>query len=220
MEDFYSSELFCGVSPQEYDKMIECFQPIVKSFKAGDLVCDYSFFNENVAIVQNGELQMIRIDSDGNRTILENLGTNSVFGKVLTFIPVQPDDSFFLVCTKDCAVMFIEYRHIVRRCEKACTHHSKLVENMLRLISMRAVELSLKVEILSQRSIRGKLTAYFKSEAQRQQKKNCKIGFSYSDLADYLCVDRCAMMRELKKMREENIVQTNGKTFSLVCENQ
>lgn len=213
MERLYRNDLFDGISREEFDKMVACFGPVQRSFRAGETVCDYAGFSDNVGILQNGEAQTIRIDVDGNRTILENLGHNSVFGKAISFYP--PDDAVGVICKTDCTVVFIEYRHIIRRCENACTHHSLLVENMLKLLSRRAVDLSRRVDILSQRSIRGKLTAYFKAEAQRQKKDQCVIGLSYSDLADYLCVDRCAMMRELKKMREENIVSTNGKVFEI-----
>ncbi len=216
MNDFYCNDLFSGISRCEFDKMLQCFKPVEKSYGAGETVCSYDVFNDNVGIVSKGEVQIIRIDSEGNRTILENLGNNGLFGRVISFAPVY-DDAVGVVCKKDCFVLFVEYRHIVKRCENACAHHSRLVENMLRLMSRRAVDLSLRVEILSQRSIRGKLMAYFKSEAQRQKSGQCKIGFSYSDLADYICVDRCAMMRELKKMREEGIIRTSGKSFAFPC---
>ena len=36
-----------------------------------------------------------------------------------------------------------------------------------------------------------------------------------SDLADYLSVDRSAMMRELKKIREEKLVRISKRTVTL-----
>lgn len=213
MSYFYRNELFSGISNEEFDKMMDCFASTEAQFKSGEVVCDYSVFNDNIGIVQGGLVQVIRIDSDGNRTILENVGNNEVFGKPISFCEIK-DDYIEVVCKKDCVVLFIGYQHIIKRCEKACAHHSLFVENMLQLMLNRAVKLSLRVEILSQRSIRGKLYTYFNSRTQSET-ANGVINFSYSDLADYLCVDRSAMMRELKKMRDDGVVKIDGKNFAL-----
>ena len=37
------------------------------------------------------------------------------------------------------------------------------------------------------------------------------IPFSLSDLADYICSDRSAMMRELKRLREEGFLEISGR---------
>lgn len=217
MNYFYDNALFNGMSNEEFDRMMVCFAPVERHFKSGEIVCDYSTFSDNIGIVQGGQVQVIRIDSDGNRTILENIGDNEVFGKSISFCKTK-NDYIEVMCKKDCSVLFIGYRHIIKRCENACIHHSLFVENMLQLMSARAVSLSLRVEILSQRSIRNKLYAYFNSEVQNEiqdKQANGVINFSYSDLADYLCVDRSAMMRELKKMRDDGIVQIDGKNFAL-----
>ena len=39
--------------------------------------------------------------------------------------------------------------------------------------------------------------------------------FSYTDCADYLFVDRSAMMRELGRMKEEGLIRTEGKRIWL-----
>ena len=39
---------------------------------------------------------------------------------------------------------------------------------------------------------------------------------SYSDLADYLSADRCAMMRELKKMQKSGKILVDGKSITIL----
>ena len=41
-----------------------------------------------------------------------------------------------------------------------------------------------------------------------------RLPFSLSVLADYIATDRSAMMRELKKMREEGLVSTDGREIT------
>jgi predicted transcriptional regulator len=41
------------------------------------------------------------------------------------------------------------------------------------------------------------------------------LPFSLSTLADYIATDRSAMMRELKRLKEEEIVFSDGRKFTL-----
>ena len=90
-----------------------------------------------VGVVERGEASLIRIDEEGVATVLEELGPGGVFGKSLAF-STSGRDSLEVVCRTACDVVFIDYPHILKRCERACTHHSLLVQNMLRLISDKA----------------------------------------------------------------------------------
>ena len=42
------------------------------------------------------------------------------------------------------------------------------------------------------------------------------LPFSYTDLADYLSVDRSAMSRELKSLEDDNFITRNGKKITLL----
>ena len=86
---------------------------------------------------------------------------------------------------------------------------------MLKLLSQKIVELNERVEILSKRSIRDKLLSYFELLASSNPKRSFLLPFTYTDLADYLSVDRSAMMRELKNLKEEGFIQTNGKKITI-----
>ena len=48
----------------------------------------------------------------------------------------------------------------------------------------------------------------------QRQKPSFQLPFSRSALADYISADRSAMMRELKKMREEGLVSTDGREIT------
>ena len=60
-----------------------------------------------------------------------------------------------------------------------------------------------RIEILTNKTIRDKLLAYFKIYSQN---KSVNLPFSLTDLADYLAVNRSAMTRELKNLKEEGFI--------------
>jgi len=83
------------------------------------------------------------------------------------------------------------------------------------LISRKAIALGEHLEILSQRTTKEKLLCYFEKLAQEQHSDSFTLPFSLSTLADYLSVDRSAMMRELKKMKDERLVEVAGRQVTL-----
>ena len=86
---------------------------------------------------------------------------------------------------------------------------------MLQLMASKAQALSERVDVLSRRSIRDKLLCYFRQLADKAGQATFTLPFSLSTLADYIATDRSAMMRELKRLREEEIVYSEGRRFTL-----
>lgn len=213
-QEMEKSPLFKDISYDSYLRMLDCFQAVQKSFHGEDLVYDFSApKNNTVGIIERGEAALIRIDEEGVSTVLEELGPGGVFGRNLAFSG-SGDDSLEVVSRGGCDVLFIDYAHILKRCERACTHHSLLVQNMLRLMADKAQNLSERVDVLSRRSIREKLLCYFR-QLSGKSGGAFTLPFSLSTLADYIATDRSAMMRELKHLREEGIIQSDGRKFTL-----
>lgn len=211
-QELKQSPLFHDISYEEYRGMLTCFQAIQRSFRADELI--YDFTSDAVGIVEQGEASLIRIDEEGVSTVLENLSPGGVFGKTLAFAGAV-GDSLEVVGRTACEVLFIDYSHILSRCESACQRHSILVQNMLGLMANKAQALSMRVDVLSRRSIREKLLCYFRQLAHQAGAKTFTLPFSLSTLADYIATDRSAMMRELKHLREEGVIRSEGRQFTL-----
>lgn len=215
-QELEKSPLFQGIQYEEYLRMLTCFQAVQKSFRADDLIYDFSDPGNNaVGIIERGNAALIRIDEEGVSTVMEDLGAGGVFGRTLAFAGTGYD-SLEVVCRTPCDVLFIDYPHILKRCENACLHHSLLVQNMLRLMGGKAQGLSERVDVLSRRSIREKLLCYFRQLAEKEDGQNFQLPFSLSTLADYIATDRSAMMRELKKLKEEELIVSDGRKFTLL----
>lgn len=215
-QELERSLLFQDISSEEYRRMMACFQAVERSYQADELIYDFSEAGrDDVGIVERGKAALIRIDEDGVATVLEELGPGGVFGRNLAFAG-SLGDSLQVVCRAPCQVTFIDYPHILRRCENACSYHSALVQNMLRLMADKAQALSERIDVLSRRSIREKLLCYFRQLSSRSGGGSFTLPFSLSVLADYIATDRSAMMRELKRLREEGLVRSEGRRFTLL----
>lgn len=210
------SPLFRGISDEQRREMRSCFGVVERSFRADDVIYDFADGRNMIGILQSGTAVVERIDEKGGRTILEHLGPGGVFGEMLMFENVA-GDSIRVLCEKPGRVCFLRDDQLTRRCERACAHHSRLVENMFSLVAEKATGLSERVEVLSRRSIREKLLCYFSLQSARAGSREFTLPFSLSALADYISTDRSAMMRELKKLRTEGSLELSGRRVRLLA---
>ena len=90
----------------------------------------------------------------------------------------------------DCEVLFIGFDHVVRHCERACDHHNRLVNNLFRISAEKAQSLSKRISLLSQRSMRQKLTLYLEYLSAEKHSARFELPMQLSELAGYLSVER------------------------------
>ena len=206
--------VFDGISGEEFQRMFVCFQAQMREFNADEKI-NLNTQNENrIGIILEGSADLMKYDQDGNRNIIEHLCEQDIFGTVF-FSPYDENDIEIVACDK-CKVVFFDYQHLIKRCEKACLHHSILVSNVLQIFSSKTRQLHARIETLSQRSIRNKLLNYFYQLAFQNHSDSFDIPFALNAMADYLFVDRSAMLREMKKMREEGIIKSKGRHVTLL----
>lgn len=209
--------LFQGITEQDHRKMMRCFKAGEKLYQPEEVICTYGENSQQIGILTEGEASLIRIQEDGRQTLLEYLHAGDIFGEILSMFSSKID-AIQVICTKKCRVEFIDYNHLVRQCPNACACHSTLISNALLLISRKAVQLSERLDILSQRTIREKLLRYFSLMAAEQNSSAFTLPFSLSALADFLCVDRSAMMREIGKLKKEGLLQINKRKVVLISD--
>ena len=69
---------------------------------------------------------------------------------------------------------------------------------------------------LFHRCIREKLLCYFRQLDEKSGGAPFALPVSFSVLADYIATDRSAMMRELRRLKEEGILRTEGRKITLL----
>ena len=214
MENISKNALFQNVSIESIEKMMPCFDMKKRNFAEKDIIPTVEGTKEYICLLLEGAVSVSRISIDGSLDLLEYMEDTGVFGDAFAF--ANREDEFITVCEKDCSVLFIEKGQITKRCSNACQHQTQVVENLLQLMAGKVVHLTEKVDILSHRSIRGKLMSYFRIQSTKQNNLTLELPFSLLKLANYLCIDRSAMMRELKKMKDDEMIEMDGRMVTLL----
>ena len=185
-----------------------------KVFSKNEVVTTYIKNRNQLCILLNGHADLVRYDLNGNRTIVEHFSKNALFGEV--FYTITTNNELLVEAKSSCTVLFYIYDDIFKKCKGNCKFHQTLSENLPQLILNKVTDLNMRIELLTKRSTRDKLLGYFSLLSTRNLSTSFELPFSLTDLADYLSVDRSAMMRELKLLKEDGFVEKVGNRIILL----
>ena len=191
-----------------------CNKVQIKKFIKDETVTTYIEKRNQICIVLSGEVDLIRYDFNGNKTIIGHYVENDIFGEA--FYPANTNNELFAVARKNSEVLFFTYDSLLNKCRRNCDFHKYLTNNLSELFLDKIVELNLRIELLTKRTIRGKILSYFDILSKRSLRKSFTLPYSYTDLADYLSVDRSAMMREIKLLIDEGFIKKHGSKITLL----
>lgn len=191
-----------------------CVKAQTKSFYKGEIITTYLVNRNQMCILLDGSADLIRYNSNGTQNIMEHLSTNDLFGEI--FYQIHTNNELFVIAKKKCEVLFFPYDHFHKKCRKDCKFHETLTSALPDLVLNKIVNSNIRIELLSKRTIREKLLCYFSILSSRNLNKSFLLSMSFTDLADYLSVDRSAMMREMKYLKEDGIIEKTGNRIKML----
>ena len=170
--------------------------------------------NENiVCIVTEGSAQIKNIEYNGNEIIIENLGKESVFG---TNLSLTNNENYEIIAKEDCQIVVIDYANLINPNNLNHNYFNIFLMNLFDITSEKIREKNERIRILEKKQIRDKLLEYFEMEYKKSYLRRITLPFSLKDLADYMGVNRSAMFRELKRLKEDHLIEVKGKRITLL----
>jgi CRP-like cAMP-binding protein len=210
--------LFAGIEERELELLLECMEAEIQSYSAGEIIADHEGSLDKVGIVLNGAVQIQKEDINGNRNIISRVGSGEAFGEVFACLGVEriPVN---IAADVNTSVMFIDFQRLIGTCPTTCAHHSRLIQNMLRLMAQRSLMLNEKLGCVGRRTTREKVEAFLVMQSEKAGSNAFEIPFTRAEMADYLFVDRSALSAVLSKMRNEGVIKFDKNRFEIVKHN-
>lgn len=200
------------------DNIIQyCDKAQVKEFDKNEIITTYIVNRNMIFIVLDGSADLLRYDFNGNQTIVEKFNKYDVFGEI--FYRININNELFVKAREKSKILMFNYDIFEKKCKKNCKFHEELLVGLPNLVLSKVSDLNLRIELLSQKTIRDKILSYFRILSQNSFSKTFTLPFSLTDLADYLGVDRSAMMREIKTLKEDGVIKKLDKNrFTLLIQ--
>lgn len=207
-------ELFQNIHEDDIPGMLKCLDCKIKTYHKDEFIFLAGESTPAVGILLAGKAQVIKENIHGDRLIIRKLSAGDMFGESYASmaVKVMPVSVYTLEETQ---VLLFDLKKIILTCKSACVFHQTLIMNLMKIIARKNAVLSEQMFYLSHKTIRSRMEAYLLDQADKHGSYTFSIPFKRNELAEYLCMDRSAMLRELGKMKEEGILSYNKNTFQI-----
>ena len=218
MKEFFpvlhTAALFSGISDEELAAMLSCLGARIDTFPKGSRLLRAGEAVEEVGLVLAGRALIVQEDIWGNRNILSKAGPGQTFAAAYACAPGSVLN-VSVVAETSVTVLLMNVKRILNVCPSACTHHSRIIRNLLGELAEKNLRFGEKLTHMGQRTTRAKLMSYFSAEAQRLGTYEFDVPFSRQQLADYLAVERSGLSLELGKMKKDGLLDFHKSHFVL-----
>ncbi len=205
------NNLFNNITDNNKEKILKSLEGNTLHFKRNNTILTNIKKDNIIGIILEGYIQIVKTDYNGNRTIIEDLYENDIFSSKMSNIS---NNEYSVITKEDTKVIIIYFNEILNN-DLNTSYYNQFLKNLLYIMSDKMTNINNRIEILSNKTIRNKLLAYFKIMSKKNNSKIIYLPYTFIDLADYLGVDRSAMYRELRNLKEEGLITIVNKKIIL-----
>ena len=214
--DISTLPLFDEISPSDCTLLFDCLGCRIREYTKDCRIRLDGDLTGNVGTVIEGSVNMCKEDIWGNRTLLSYMKKGDVFGESFSFCDIAPErEGVSFVTASSSLILFLPAARILHPCTNSCPFHHQLSKNMFAMIGAKNRRLMERIEVSSQGSVREKILTYLSMEARRQGKSNFRLPLRRTEMAEYLCINRSAMSRELSALKNEGAIDFDKDYFTL-----
>ena len=203
------SILFLGLSGAEKEECQALFRS--KDLVKGELIASEGDICKGLIIIEKGEAAAQKYTHSGEYSTLRILEPGDVFGED----QIQADNGRYtstLEAITDVTLSFISQSNLISLVERFPT----IREGLWKLLLQRIRTSDERVILLSQKSVRSKISYYLLRLSEKQQEACVTLPGSREVIAKYLSIPRPSFSRELSAMEKEGMLSVSGRTVEIL----
>lgn len=185
----------------------------IRDYKKGSIIYIQNEICNTIDIILKGTVDIQKIDEDGRVLTVTSFEVGDIMGGNLAFSKTNQYPMTISART-DTSIVHIRRELILNLCQ---TNKDYLVK-FLELLSDKALILTDKISFMSMKSIRDKIKDYLAYECYIQRSAVIELKISKKELAEKFGVQRPSLFRELKKMKEEGLIDYNSRQIIILDE--
>ncbi len=206
--------LFAGMDDAQAEALLGClggqrmhYEKNAVLWRAGQRV-------QACAVVLSGSVRAEAVRADGTHALVARHGPGGLVGDILMATPegVSP---VYVIAAESTQVLLLPYSAVMGGCARCCPAHARLRENLVQEIARKYWAQRTRLGYLAIGSLRRRIAVFL---LDRSPGGAFCLGLSREDMADYLCVNRSALSRELGRMRRDGLIDYYKDTFRITDE--
>ena len=218
-EAIANCRLFNNIPKEKLDELISFLHGHIRSYQKGETIVQLGDPFSYAGIVLEGKVEVSYTNNHYDKFNVNHFAPSEIFGEALalkriSYSPIQVQS------LSDSRILFVDLSYVLvseERCCDACGFLHQLLLNLTSRMADQNVFSNLKLRILSQKSLRDRIFVYLGS-IQPDEQGVRHVPFSQTALAEFLCVNRSALSRELGRMQDENLLLIRGSEYTLLSQ--
>ena len=206
------SRLFDNISEKNKEKIYKILKTTTNNYPKDINILSNVNRPNFIGIIEEGTAQLVFNDYLGNKTILETLKEEDIFGSLITNIN---SDEITCITKEKTRVTYIDYDRITDTENIKYDYYLTSIKNLLIILEEQLTSKNERIAILTKKTTRDKLLQFFKLTSIKKGSRTFTIPYSFTELAGYLSVDRSAMTREIKYLKDEGFIKIDKKRITI-----
>ena len=207
------THLFDNIDKKEIPNILNNFKSQKKLYEKGNIIIDIGDKVEAIYIILNGKIEISKEYDDTRKNIVNILESGEIFAEAMA-LSTNKISQITAISLSKSEILKINIKDIFdNNLEK---NKNIFIENLLKIISDKNKFLSMKNDILSQKSLRSKIILYLEYMSNMQKSEEINIPYSRDKLAEFISADRSALSRELNRLAKEKMIELNGNKINII----
>ncbi len=160
-------------------------------------------------VVYSGKLVAYSLAPNGSETVVFEFGAGSIIGANLLF-GNQNRYPMSIYCTAESVLL-----HISKSGIEELLKCYGFVMHFVQSLSINSQGMNRKIAMYTQKSLRENLMDYLLALSTHQKSKSVLLPVTKKQLADYFGVQRPSLFRELKRMKDEGLIEIVNKEITI-----
>ncbi len=208
------SKLFKGLSDHEIKKVYDFAMPSLKEYDKNEIIVNQGELVSKIGIIKSGTVLSVKYHYNGETQILRIYKQ----GEVLSLATVNTTfltSPVTLSSQSGCSILFIPYQSLLAVDKINPAIKEIIICNNSEILSNELIRMMYKIDVLSKRTLRERVLTYLSIISEKKGRDTVDIGMNQEEFAQYLCVNRSVLSKELNCMRKCGLIDYKKNHYTL-----
>ena len=204
---------FDKISKNNVEKLLKLLEAHTIIFNKDTIISKSFIDKKTVGIITKGYIHVIRNSYDGNDIVVEEFEEDDIIASSISYVE---SSEYELISKEETHIILFDEDTLMNIEDTSKTYYNQFIKNLFLILNEKNKIKNERLQIITKKSIRDKLLEYFYINRKKTGSNNIYLPYNYTSFADYLGVNRSALMRELKNLKDEGFIESKGHKIKLL----
>lgn len=200
-----ATALLDNLTLEEVRQILRFTAPMAKNFTGNQIILDQGQAVSCIGMIQSGTVMGMKYHFGGEAQILRVYREGEVLSldAINTYAQTSP---VTLVSQRHSTVLFFSYQKLMQIEQVSEQVKAQVLHNINQILSNECIRLMYKIDVLSKRTLEERVLTYLSIIREKRGREVIDIRMNQEQFAQYLCVNRSVLSKELNRMRKEKVI--------------